>query len=513
MTENTNPKRSIGSKIIMALVIVSLLTMPVIQPVGASSHCFPNGEKFLTGVTGITESEIVCSEKQTYENSVSIKIPPLDDGGTTTGDNWAGHTKQLEANASSYNFTSTMYSNGNNNAMIGHVFNYEDSQNFEAIVFRTDNNLLIYDVNNGNGNVIDSRDAFGGFPDSTWVDMYVEIDNGANTAYVNLTNADTGNVVWEYSNLAIDGQNPTNVTGPTMGAVGTSGRNLYIQSDSVITKNTISGVVIDKEGNRIPNATVKTDSGITQETDAQGEYSFEVVDGTYNITANKINYEPQSKTVQISDSTTVNFALKKIESNLEITETNFLRPNKTTNYRIMYTNDSGVYDVTDYASIQSANSSLLSIDKTNQTIIAGSQNATVGVTANYTTDTINTSVTKTYYISYLKLSNIDTVPPAKWIQGFLGFDDGYAEDKNMKGIGSEIQWLLFVVLLMSTVAKTFDNPWAGISTGIVTGILLWVLEYIGLGLLLSMVFFGIFISLILVRVRRDGGNEVTINES
>ncbi|AAQ13746.1 hypothetical protein [His 1 virus] len=287
----------------------------------------------------------------------------------------------------------------------------------------------------------------------------------------------------------------------------------HFTTGEFVSKSTVSGNVTDLEGNPMANATVTADS-VSTTTDDNGSYSIKLADGTYDITANKKNYKPQTKQIEVNGSAkTVDFSLGKIEKQLSIEGPNFVRPNQTIPYKVEYTNETGTYDVSNYSNITSANTTLLSIDETNKTLLAGGQNATVKVTAKYNTTEVTTNVTKQYYVSYLKLENIDTVPPAKWMQAFLGFDDGYAENKNMKGIGSDIQWLLFTVIIMSTIAKLFDNPWAGIGSGVITGVLLWVLEYIGLGLLLSMVFFGIFIGLILVRVRRDGGNEVTINES
>jgi len=372
-------------------------------------------------------------------------------------------------------------------------------------------------LQDGNAYWVDNNDNyFGDVSTGTWyVIEFSNIDYSSNTYDVTIYDVD-GNVVASADNANFD----TNTAGLKYFRLS----NWLVDLDAFGNENAafeakpitriVSGKVTDSEGNVLENTTISTDAGDSTTTNSTGDYSFVIEEGNYQITASKQNYQSETKTLEVSGTAeTVNFELEAIENSLSLEGPNFVRPNKTIPYSVQYTNESGTFDVTDYSNVTSENSTKLSVNEINQTLEAGKYNATVAISAEYNTVEVSKNTTRSYYISYLKLENIDTVPPSKWIQAFLGFDDGYAEGQNMKGIGSDIQWLLFMIIVMSTIAKTFNNPWAGIGSGVITSVLLWVLEYIGLGLLLSSVFFGIFVGLILVRVRRDGGNEVTINES
>lgn len=64
-------------------------------------------------------------------------------------------------------------------------------------------------------------------------------------------------------------------------------------------KGTISGKVVDENGDPIEGATVTLDSGETVTTDENGEFSMQVDPGTYIITVSKGGYEDETTEVSI----------------------------------------------------------------------------------------------------------------------------------------------------------------------------------------------------------------------
>jgi len=105
------------------------------------------------------------------------------------------------------------------------------------------------------------------------------------------------------------------------------------------------------------------------------------------------------------------------------------------------------------------------------------------------------------------LTNIGIMPPEQWPCSFLGCDSAPGGGENPHNIGSPMQWTLLIIVLMVAFTRMFENPWAGIGTGIVSSVLIWVLGYIALGIMLSTVFSGIMLGLVMSR--SDMGRGVT----
>lgn len=67
--------------------------------------------------------------------------------------------------------------------------------------------------------------------------------------------------------------------------------------------NTVSGTVTDSDGKAIDGATVTVEeTGDSTTTDSNGQYSFNLDDGTYTITASETGYNDNSETVTVSGS-------------------------------------------------------------------------------------------------------------------------------------------------------------------------------------------------------------------
>lgn len=264
----------------------------------------------------------------------------------------------------------------------------------------------------------------------------------------------------------------------------------------------VNGTVTDTDGDPINNVRVADGNGNNTTTATDGLWNMTLQDGTYTLTASKTGYVNKSKEITVDGApVTVNFTLNQTELELEINR--WMAHDSKQGYKVYQRTGDTLLDVTDNATVESSNSSIVEVFESNNTLVATSDvNVSARVIINATYD--NQTVSKNVTVANRTLENIKIMPPEQWVASFLGLGEG------PHGIASEVQWILFIVFIMSVAARMIDNPWAGIGSGMLTGILIWVLEYVSLGIVLTTTFFGIFIALVIIKSRDQGGSTVNV---
>lgn len=270
----------------------------------------------------------------------------------------------------------------------------------------------------------------------------------------------------------------------------------------------VSGNVTNEQNNTISNATVeiKNSSGITVAnltTDINGSWNTTLQTGDYTITVKKGGYEDNTKSFSVGTSDKiVNTELIALEEELIIELQKWMYPNTTQHYKGIYLPSSGYTIVTDKLTVTSDNTSVIAVNEsTNQLIAQPNVNNTANVTFEYK----YLKVTKEITVSHRTLEYIHILPSTQWASAVLGLDDPNTE----YGMGSEMQWIFVAIILSSLLASIGDNEWIGLGSIIMVMTLLWILDNVGLGMVLSTLFFGLFLALTLMDVPR--GNTTKIN--
>ena len=80
-------------------------------------------------------------------------------------------------------------------------------------------------------------------------------------------------------------------------------------SSMALAQNNVSGKVSDNSGQGIPGASVTAGGGRGTTTKTDGTYMFSLPNGTFTITVSFVGYATESKTVNVSGNTTVDFVL------------------------------------------------------------------------------------------------------------------------------------------------------------------------------------------------------------
>lgn len=149
---------------------------------------------------------------------------------------------------------------------------------------------------------------YGTLPKNEWVKFHItNIDYGGNSGTVTAYNSSGGEI--------------TSFTANTNGGMAHLDRvdhNAkwstysvdYIGYGGNVITSTVSGNVTNTNGAGLESADVSTNTSVSTTTASDGSWSMDLGDGTYEITASKSGYEPDTKTVSVSGATSgVDFAL------------------------------------------------------------------------------------------------------------------------------------------------------------------------------------------------------------
>lgn len=239
------------------------------------------------------------------------------------------------------------------------------------------------------------------------------------------------------------------------------------------------------------------------DTHAYGGSSLTLVD--YSSFSETNDYSLTSYTITaIADTSTIRESFEQPERSLTLEVVKWMPFNSTEKYTATLTNETGEYDVSSKVTINSNNTNIVKGDENNVSIKSFEVTGRTYVNATYNGLTSNnTNIT----VGNRNLSNIGIMPPGQYINSFLGVDN----TDSPHNIGSDTQWLIFIIIVTAAFGKTFENDWAGLGLGLMTAIMLWVVEFVGLGMILSITFFIIFVGTLKLRVNNGGSNGGDVN--
>ena len=149
------------------------------------------------------------------------------------------------------------------------------------------------------------------------------------------------------------------------------------------------------------------------------------------------------------------------------------------------------------------NEPIATVNNTTDTIRSYNETGVVAVNATYDGNTVANASNLT--VGNRNLSNIGIMPPEEWVCSFLICDENPSGGDNPHNIGSSMQWLLLIIVIMVAATRFVENPWAGVGTGIIFSILVWVLGFIDLGSVLVTVFSGLLIGAMMARTQMGRG--------
>jgi hypothetical protein len=101
----------------------------------------------------------------------------------------------------------------------------------------------------------------------------------------------------------------------------------------------VSGIVLDQDGQGVGGATVEVGS-TSVTTDADGEYSLTVTNGTYSASATKQGYTKDEKMVSVSGATAVDFDIREQNESLRIETREFIEHDQTVPFEVLHYNES-----------------------------------------------------------------------------------------------------------------------------------------------------------------------------
>lgn len=336
--------------------------------------------------------------------------------------------------------------------------------------------FAVQDISSGSHTTLSS------YNKNEWYRILILPDYNANTATIRLYN-NTGAKIGEVTGEPMD-------TG-TIGGFETQSKNedWYVDNIGIGEPNyKVSGEVTDEETNDVSQAEITVNNGsavvATTTADDVGEYSANLPNGTYTVYASKSGYTNESETVTISgNSKTVDFQLRELSTGLNIVTRDYLEHGQTADYRVIYRNDSGRYDVSGQATTTSNDSNVVTVDEaaltqtaTNDTSINNITYLEATYTANGDTYTAYQNVT----VANKSVENIQILPTGPQFSASL--DD------------TTIQ-VIIVATLMGVAAATISGAFAGVGAMTLVMALGWLGGRVGDGMVIVSVLIGLFIAL------------------
>lgn len=276
----------------------------------------------------------------------------------------------------------------------------------------------------------------------------------------------------------------------------------------------IKGTV--KDGNNaIEGATIEIYNGTGQlynktKTSSNGEYQVWVYDDTWEVYVSHKDYFNQNETGIVLDNETSSydssFSLReKPEEELYLIVNSFIEANETVPYRIEYVKNGNLKRVTNQATINVDNSSVLEIDRTNNTITGLNVNDTTNITVTYQgIESLND--TEEITVATVNIENIGLLPLSYKISALLW-------DRTAQVIFIAT----FAGLGMSRIMQSGgfgagrannQNPWILLGICFMIILLGGVREYISNGIVFSAFFYVALASMLMKGVNKDQVNVV-----
>lgn len=226
--------------------------------------------------------------------------------------------------------------------------------------------------------------------------------------------------------------------------------------------------------------------GSTEPTDYQLTRDMNTQSGSFSLFTGVAN---QGRTVTL-DSVTVEGTRAPSDEELTLDTRSLVEPGDTHPYDVLFTRT----DVTDNATVTSLNTSVLTIDSTNQTI-TGVNDSSIAESVNVTAEYNGFQTTKEIVVAEPTVDNLDILPT------FLTRILAILQDPTI--------FALLIAGLVSVPASRFASSFGGLAAAEMVIVIGWVAGYIGIGIAMLSVFTAIFIGLNLAEntqvVSRGGG--------
>lgn len=236
-----------------------------------------------------------------------------------------------------------------------------------------------------------------------------------------------------------------------------------------------SGDALNQTNVEIYQNNTLEDSG---KTDGNGTYSTKLENNTYKLSLSKAGYDMHNETFKIAgDNVTINVTLT--DQQLVLNSDEVIVPNSSNPCTAFFSNETGYHNVTKEANFTSENSTILSYNSTSSECeTAAGYNTTVNMTIEYN----GMSVTREIVVATKTLDNAAIMPASYRVS--ITANDGV------------IKWLFISMVIGSLFAKGTRNAFVGLFTIEFMMVLGWFVGYVGLGMVLSGLFYIIFAGII-----------------
>lgn len=309
------------------------------------------------------------------------------------------------------------------------------------------------------GNTIQVRSASNGLLDRSWSGQYHTIDDGPD--------------------------------GSTLYAVRTDGTERAIAINTG-GGNELAGTVTDQRNQAVDGVTIianGSNANASTTTAEDGSYSLTLVNGTYDVTAEKEGYISDNATLTIDGDATQDFTLIEESAALSVKARHFMEHGESTPYSVTYgeIDSSGNFvrsDVTNQTTATSNNSTVVTVNTITQELTATSDtsiNDQTYVTFNYTNSEGETfSRQHNVTVANATVDNLDILPPVTKFTATLA-------DKTMQAI--------LIATGVAVVAAIIAGAFSGIAAFTVIMSMGWVMGIVDDGTIIVVVLTAMFIGM------------------
>lgn len=251
----------------------------------------------------------------------------------------------------------------------------------------------------------------------------------------------------------------------------------------------VSGEVTNSDNDEVEGVYVNASQSGTlvksTQTDQFGDYSMELENGTYNITASKQGYKGETKTVTVEGvDQTVDFEITKFNQSIKLKTRSYIDHGHSTPYSVIVTVNGDRQEVTSNSTVTSGDTSVVTIDSENEEVVATSNisvNKRTFVRAEWSDSDGNTYTTeRNVTVANQTVENIDVLPTFPRIAASL--DD------------TTIQVIIIATMVGSAVTL-IATSFAGLSATTMIMLLGWLAGFTNNGMAIVTVLFAMFVGM------------------
>lgn len=251
----------------------------------------------------------------------------------------------------------------------------------------------------------------------------------------------------------------------------------------------ISGTVTGQNNDPVGNVSVETNAIGPVETNEFGEYTLVVGNGTYNVTASKDGYFPQTETVSVDgEDITQDFSLTERGEAITIDTRPLLEHGESAPYEVTFENttETGAIDrsgVTAEAAVSSGNVTILTVNEGEQEVIATSDrsiNNRTYIEAQYSEGGETYTTRYNVTVANETVNNLGILPPVERFSASI-------TDTNMQ--------VIIIAAATGAAASIIATAFAGVAAMTMVMMMGWIAGYVGNGMAMVTVFIALFVGL------------------